>query len=183
MIDSQGNAVSCTETINLAFGSFVVVPRYGIVLNNEMDDFSARPGEPNAFGLLQSRANAIAPGKRPLSSMTPTIAVRDGKAILATGASGGPRIISATLQVTLNHLVFGMTPHQAVGSPRFHHQWHPDTLRLETGFDDSVRPVLQRRGHVLQAIQAAGVNQAVSRQNNRLLGASDPRKHGRPAGF
>ncbi len=183
IIDAQGNAVACTETINLRYGSFVVVPEYGIVLNNEMDDFSARPGEPNAFGLLQSEANAIQPGKKPLSSMTPTIAVRDGRAVFASGASGGPRIISATLQVTLNHLVFGMKPQPAVAAPRFHHQWYPDALMLESGFQKPVWASLQQKGHCLQRISTAGVNQSVSGLSGKLHGASDPRKYGLPAGF
>lgn len=183
VIDRQGNAVACTETINLAFGSYVVVPEFGIVLNNEMDDFSARPGEPNAFGLIQSRANAIAPGKKPLSSMTPTIAIRDGRAVLASGASGGPRIISATLQVVLNELVFDMHPQQAVSAARFHHQWYPNALQLESGFAAGVRAILQKKGHTLRTIQAAGVNQTVSFDGQVLRAASDPRKHGRPAGF
>jgi gamma-glutamyltranspeptidase/glutathione hydrolase len=182
VIDNKGNAVACTETINLAFGSFVVVPHYGIVLNNEMDDFSAHPGEPNAFGLLQSEANAIAPAKKPLSSMSPTIVVRDGRAVLATGGSGGPRIISATLQVTLNHLVFGMTPRRAVGAPRFHHQWFPDKLFLEDAINSTTRSGLMQKGHKTALIGAAGVNQTVSRATDGLRGGSDPRKHGMPAG-
>lgn len=183
VIDRHGNAVACTETINLAFGSFVVVPEDGIVLNNEMDDFTAEPGKPNAFGLLQSAANAVAPGKRPLSSMTPTIVVRDGQAILASGGSGGPRIISATLQVVLNSLVFDMAPEQAVKAPRFHHQWFPDVLRLETGFDESVIRRLKERRHKTSSIAAAGVNQTVLRRANGLRAASDPRKQGRAFGY
>lgn len=182
VIDHKGNAVACTETINLAFGSFVVVPEHGIVLNNEMDDFSAHPGEPNAFGLLQSEANAIAPKKKPLSSMSPTIIVQDGKAALATGGSGGPRIISATLQVVLNHLVFGMTPREAVAAARFHHQWFPEVLFLENAVDSAIRNGLMRKGHTTKSIDAAGVNQAVSRSAEGLRGGSDPRKHGEPAG-
>lgn len=183
IIDRHGNAVACTETINLAFGSFVVVPEYGIILNNEMDDFSARPGEPNAFGLMQSELNSIEPGKRPLSSMTPTIAVRDGRAVLASGASGGPRIISSTLQVVLNELVFGMHPVPAVAAPRFHHQWFPNVLNMEDGFSDPVQRALKERGHRLRSISAAGVNQTVSFDGTVLRAASDPRKHGRPAGY
>ncbi|MCA9055683.1 MAG: gamma-glutamyltransferase, partial [Planctomycetaceae bacterium] len=122
VIDAAGNAVACTETINTLYGSYVVEPRFGVILNNEMDDFTARPGEPNAFGLIQSELNAVAPGKKPLSSMTPTIFVRDGRAILAVGASGGPRIISGTTQVLLNMTQFGLTPEAAVAAPRFHHQ-------------------------------------------------------------
>jgi gamma-glutamyltranspeptidase/glutathione hydrolase len=183
IIDAKGNAVACTETINLEYGSFVVVPEYGIVLNNEMDDFSARPGEPNAFGLLQSEANAIEPGKKPLSSMSPTIAVRDGRAIFASGASGGPRIISATLQVTLNHLMFAMMPDRAVAAQRFHHQWYPNVLRLESGIRKEIELALRQKGHRVETISTSGVNQSVSARAGNLRGASDPRKHGRPAGF
>ena len=114
MLDARGNAVACTETINTHFGSYVVEPTFGIVLNNEMDDFTSLPGVANAFGLIQSEANSIEPGKRPLSSMTPTILVRDGRAEFVVGASGGPRIITATAQVLLNRVRFGMTPAQAV---------------------------------------------------------------------
>ncbi|MDB5387710.1 MAG: gamma-glutamyltransferase, partial [Planctomycetaceae bacterium] len=122
VIDSQGNAVACTETVNTTFGSWIVEPRYGIVLNNEMDDFAAVPGTPNAFGLIQGEANSVAPGKRPLSSMTPTIAVRDGRAVFALGASGGPKIISATIQDLINMARYQMPPHEAVPAPRLHHQ-------------------------------------------------------------
>lgn len=183
VIDTKGNAVSCTETINLAYGSFAVVPKFGLVLNNEMDDFAAQPGKPNAFGLLQSEANAIEPGKKPLSSMSPTIVVRDGRAEFVSGASGGPRIISATLQVILNHLLFGMSPGQSVEAARFHHQWHPNTLRLESAFGASVRAALKDRGHRLQPLPLPGANQAASATAGGLRGGSDPRKHGRPAGY
>ena len=183
VIDKQGNAVACTETINLTYGSFVVVPHWGILLNNEVDDFAARPGEPNAFGLLQSEANTIAPGKKPLSSMTPTIVLQNGKAIYATGASGGPRIISATIQSTLNHLVFGMTPDSAVSSPRFHHQWFPNELLLEPSLRASVATDLERRGHTIVGSDGLAACQAASKSETELRGGSDPRKHGAPAGF
>ncbi len=183
VIDSCGNAVACTETINLAYGSFVVVPDGGIVLNNEMDDFSTRPGRPNAFGLLQSEANAISPGRRPLSSMTPTIVVRDGRAVLAAGGSGGPRIISATLQVVLNRMLFDMSPAAAVAAPRFHHQWFPDVLGLEPELNMAVGDALRRRGHHPSLLSGAGVSQAVVRCGTHVAGGSDPRKQGRPAGY
>jgi gamma-glutamyltranspeptidase/glutathione hydrolase len=182
VIDSQGNAVACTETINLTFGSFVVVPEYGIILNNQMDDFAARPGEPNAFGLKQSIANAVAAGKKPLSSMTPTIVIRNGKAVYATGASGGPRIITATLQSTLNHLLFNMPPSQAVSAPRFHHQWFPDQLRMEKRLFDSQAQAMQARGHSVISSSGLAATQAASQSDTGLLGGSDPRKQGHPAG-
>src|SRR4029079_7383543 len=132
LLDAAGNAVACTETVNTLFGSYVVEPTFGIVLNNEMDDFTSLPGVPNAFGVSQSEANSIEPGKRPLSSMTPTIVVRDGRAEFVVGASGGPRIITATTQVLLNWVRFGQSPGVAVDAPRIHHQWSPDTLELES---------------------------------------------------
>ncbi len=183
VIDAAGNAVACTETINLTFGSFVVEPLYGIILNNQIDDFAARPGEPNAFGLMQSEANAIEPGKKPLSSMTPTIVVRDGKAVFASGASGGPRIITATIQATLNHLVFGMDPMAAASAPRFHHQWFPNTLLLESTIFTKLGDALKAKGHEISENSSLAANQSASLSKDGLKGGSDPRKHGVPAGF
>ena len=182
VIDEAGNAVACTETINLTFGSFVVVPAFGIVLNNQMDDFTANPGKPNAFGLIQSAANAVAPGKRPLSSMTPTILIEDGKATYACGASGGPRIITATLQNILNHTVFDMTAQQSVTAPRFHHQWSPDELLLEPTIFDAAATSLQARGHATKRASALAATQSASLDTAKITGGSDPRKHGQPAG-
>ncbi len=183
IMDAQGNAVAATETINTAFGSWIVEPKFGIVLNNEMDDFAAVPGTPNAFGLIQGEANAVAAGKRPLSSMTPTIVIRDGKAIHALGASGGPKIISATLQVLLNLTRFDMPPSAAVPAPRLHHQWMPDKLWLENPLFNAWVLHLKQRGHVVEHEEDAAVVQAVSRLPQGLQGASDPRKHGKAAGF
>ena len=183
VIDKDGNAVACTETINLTFGSFVVVPEFGIILNNEMDDFAARPGEPNAFGLIQSHANRVEPGKKPLSSMTPTIAVRNGRAVFSSGASGGPRIISSTIQAMLNHIIFRMKPSDAVSAPRFHHQWFPNRLYLESKLASSVGDQLKKFGHNVQPSGSLAANQSVSAEGGRLYGGSDPRKHGSPAGY
>ena len=183
VIDAAGNAVACTETINTIFGSYVVEPRFGIVLNNEMDDFTARPGEPNAFGLMQSELNAVEPGKKPLSSMTPTIVVRDGKAVLAVGASGGPRIISGTTQVLLNMTRFGMPPQTAIDAPRVHHQWQPDELLLEEPLLEELREPLTARGHSIKRSSGVGVVQAVSWSADGLRGGSDGRKGGRLAGW
>jgi gamma-glutamyltranspeptidase / glutathione hydrolase len=182
VIDEAGHAVACTETINLTFGSFVVVPEFGILLNNQMDDFTANPGKPNAFGLIQSAANAVAPGKRPLSSMTPTILIKDGKATYACGASGGPRIITATLQNILNHTVFDMTAQQSVTAPRFHHQWSPDELLLEPPLFQAASTSLQAKGHVTKRASALAATQSVALDIPQLTGGSDPRKHGQPAG-
>jgi gamma-glutamyltranspeptidase/glutathione hydrolase len=182
VIDAAGNAVACTETINTTYGSYVVVPEFGIVLNNQMDDFAAIPGQPNAFGLLQGEANAVAPGKKPLSSMTPTILVQDGRAVLVLGASGGPRIISSTLQVLLNVVRFGMIPEAAVEAPRFHHQWLPEELLLEPRLAAEVAEQMERRGHVTRVRAELSVTQAAGRSANGVRGASDSRKGGRPAG-
>lgn len=181
ILDAKGNAVACTETINTHFGSYVVEPEFGIVLNNEMDDFTSLPGVPNAFGLIQSEANSIEPGKRPLSSMTPTIVIRDGRAEFVVGASGGPRIITATAQVLLNLVRFGMTPEQAVDTARIHHQWSPDILEVE----DERMPIgeLKKRGHAVRVRSDSAVVQAAARNRDGLLGASDRRKGGRSAGF
>lgn len=183
IMDAAGNAVACTETINTLYGSYVVVPEYGIILNDEMDDFSARPGQPNAFGLIQSEANAVEPGKKPLSSMSPTILVRDGKAVYAAGASGGPRIINGTFQALLNMVLFDQSPRQAVATPRLHHQWQPDTLYLEEGLLSRVGPALEARGHEVSRRDDLANVQAVSRVDGALFGGSDPRKGGVPAGY
>jgi gamma-glutamyltranspeptidase/glutathione hydrolase len=182
ILDAKGNAVACTETINTHFGSYVVEPKFGIVLNNEMDDFTSLPGIPNAFGLIQSEANAIEPGKRPLSSMTPTILVREGKAEFVVGASGGPRIISATIQVLLNMAQFEMSPQKAVEVPRIHHQWTPDVLEVEAG--PLATPELKQMGHKLRVHGDGAVVQAASRDaSGRVRAASDHRKGGRAAGY
>ena len=183
IIDSAGNAVACTETINTYFGSKLVDDRYGVVLNNEMDDFAAVPGQPNAFGLVQSENNAVAPRKKPLSSMSPTIVVEDGKAKYVAGASGGPKIISATLQVLLNQMEFGMKPDAAVSAPRFHHQWLPNQLRLEPKLHDSTKAPLQQLGHQIRRESGLAASQTVARHADGLYGASDSRKNGRAVGF
>ena len=184
VIDAAGNAVACTETINLEFGSLVVVPETGVVLNDEMDDFAAVPDEPNAFGLIQSEANAVGPGRVPLSSMSPTVVLRDGRAVLAVGASGGPKIITATLQVMLNRLRGGMTPADAVAAPRLHHQWVPDRVGAEPGLFAAARRDLEPLGHAVREVDGVGVAQAVAREpGGTLSAAADPRKGGGVAGF
>lgn len=182
-IDADGNAVACTETINTGFGSWEVEPTYGIVLNNEMDDFAARPGEPNVFGLVQSEASAVGPRRKPLSSMSPTILVRDGKAVFVAGASGGPRIISSTLQVLLNMTRFKMSPAEALSKPRIHHQWLPETLLLESPLDTTAAERLQSFGHKTATRNKQAVSQAAHRTANGIEAASDARKHGEAAGF
>lgn len=182
ILDAAGNAVACTETVNTLFGSYVVEPTFGIVLNNEMDDFTSLPGVPNAFGLIQSEANSIEPGKRPLSSMAPTIVVRDGRAEFVAGASGGPRIITATTQVLLNWMRFGQPPEVAVDAPRIHHQWAPDALELES--TKLPRAELEQKGHKIRLRGDSAVVQAAARTGDgRVQGASDRRKGGRAAGY
>lgn len=179
--DAEGNWVACTATINTTFGAKVVVPGTGVVLNNEMDDFSAEPGVTNYFGLLGAEANAVAPGKRPLSSMSPTIVLKDGQPILSVGAAGGPTIISQTLLVILDVLDFGMGIDAALAQPRFHHQWRPDELKIERRLSVRVRGELERRGHNVGLVDAIGVAQAVgaNRSGAGLAAAHDPRAAGK----
>jgi gamma-glutamyltranspeptidase/glutathione hydrolase len=183
VLDAGGMAVGCTETINLYWGSCVTVPGFGFLLNDEMDDFTTS-ARPNAYGLVQSDRNRPEPGKRPLSSMIPTIVLENGRPIAIAGASGGPRIISGTLQVLLSALVFGDTAGQAVARPRLHHQWQPDEIKVETSWNDArVLEGLRARGHVLVPFdKAVGVVQAIVVKDGRITAASDPRKGGSPAG-
>ncbi len=182
--DADGNWVACTATINTAFGSKVVVPGTGIVLNNQMDDFSIQPGVANHFRLIGGEANAIAPGKRPLSSMSPTLVLKDGRPILAVGAAGGPTIITQTLLALVNVLDFDMDLDAAVAAPRFHQQWSPDELKIEP-IDTTVHEGLAARGHKLAPGPAFGACNAVSRgrDGKRLVGASDPRLPGLAEGW
>ena len=183
VIDAHGNAVACTTTINTAFGSMVVAGDTGIILNNEMDDFSAQPGAPNVYGLIGTEANSIAPGKRPLSSMSPTIATRDGKAFLALGGSGGPFILSGTLQVLLNSVVFDQSAGDAVAAPRIHHQWIPAVLAAEEALPAVTREALGKLGHRVHTVPEMGAVQLIRRRGEVLEGAADPRKHGGAAGW
>mgnify|MGYP000990258957 CR=1 FL=1 len=179
VLDAQGQAVALTTTVNTGFGSRVVAPRSGIVLNNQMDDFVARPGEPNAYGLLGSEANAVAPGARPLSSMSPTVLEHpDGRRIVI-GASGGPTIISATLQAIVDLVDFGFSPQQALEAPRMHHQWMPDTLFVEPSVPEEVREGLRARGHSVKEARAfSAVQVVVGGEGRGFAGAADPRKGG-----
>ena len=186
IVDGAGNAVAATLTINLSFGSCLVAPGTGVFLNNEMDDFVAAPGSPNAFGLIGGEANAVAPGKRPLSSMTPTIVLRDGHVRLVSGAPGGAKIISTTLQTLVNVLDFGMDALQAVSAPRIHHQWYPRFLYYEFyGLSPDTRALLTDMGHVLQAREPMCNAQliVIDPETDRRYGASDPRGMGLAAGF
>jgi gamma-glutamyltranspeptidase/glutathione hydrolase len=186
VVDEAGNAVAVTTTLNGAFGAKVVAGSTGVLLNNEMDDFTVKPGVPNLFGLVQGRANAIAPGKRPLSSMTPTVVTKDGALVLVVGSPGGPRIITTVLQVIVNLIDHGMTVSDAVAAPRLHHQWLPDVLFVESGrLSVTVAKALEARGHEVREGRPWGEAQAVlvggpalvtpATDGARYFGAADPR--------
>ena len=175
VVDRHGNAVATTYTLNLNFGSGIVAAGTGILLNNEMDDFSAKPGVPNAFGLVGGEANAIEPGKRPLSSMSPTLVMKDGKPWLVTGSPGGSRIITTTLQTIINTIDFGMNPAEAAAMPRIHHQWLPDELRVERGLSPDTVKLLADQGYKVAVRPTMGRTQTVQIRDDRLYGFSDPR--------
>lgn len=185
VVDRWGNAVACTETVNLEFGSLLAIPEYGFLMNNQLDDFAARPGVPNAFGLTQSDRNAPASGKRPLSSMSPTIVLdAEGRVEAVAGASGGPRIISATLQALLHALIFEESASQAVSRARVHHQWMPDLLLIEEAWSEpGVIADLEARGHTIRREPSLAVVQMIVRTEEGYVASSDPRKGGRPAGW
>ncbi|MEH2237782.1 gamma-glutamyltransferase [Nostoc sp.] len=185
VVDEERNAVSLTFTINLIFGAGVVTPGTGIVLNNEMDDFAAAPGVPNAFGLVGNDANSIAPRKTPLSSMTPTIVTENGHFRMAAGAPGGSTIITQVLQVILNVLEYNMDVGAAVSVPRIHHQWLPDELRVESwGLDALTMQDLRRRGHKIKETAPWGNGNAIAvTPDGTLEGAADPRGEGSPRGW
>ena len=184
-VDAAGNWVACTATINTGFGSKVVIPGTGIVLNNQMDDFSVQPGVANHFGLIGAEANAVAPGKRPLSSMSPTIVLKGDEPMLAVGAAGGPTIISQTMLAIVNVLDFGMDLPDALAAPRFHHQWSPDELKIEQAAGAAVLAELKARGQKVSAGGAFGACNAVGRAANGkgFVGANDPRVPGLAEGW
>ena len=183
--DAEGNWVACTATINTSYGSKVVIPGTGVVLNNQMDDFSVQPGVPNAFKLIGAEANAVAPGKRPLSSMSPTLVFDGRKPIIALGAAGGPKIITAVLQEIVAMIDLGKTPAEALAAPRIHQQWSPDELFVERSLPDALQSALTQRGHNLKEQGGLGVSQIVarSRDGKSFVGAADPRGGGSAAGW
>jgi gamma-glutamyltranspeptidase/glutathione hydrolase len=183
VLDAEGNAVAVTYTLNGGYGCGVTPPGVGFLLNNEMDDFAVKPGAPNYYGLIQGERNAIAPRKRPLSSMTPTIVLRGGNLYLVAGSPGGPRIISTVLQVLVNVLDFGMDIQAAVDWPRFHHQWLPDKLLMERGFSPDTVALLEARGHAVERVSATGEVSAILVEKGRLEGAADSRVEGLAAGY
>ncbi|MBI3869211.1 MAG: gamma-glutamyltransferase [Verrucomicrobia bacterium] len=178
--DALGNWVACTATINTTFGAKVIVPGTGIVLNNEMDDFAAAAGVTNFFGLVGGDANAVAPGKRPLSSMSPTLVLRDGKPVLSVGAAGGPTIISQTLLAILGVVDFQMSVEATLAAPRFHHQWRPDELLIERSAGSDVIAKLRALGHSVRELDSLGACQAVGlHPDGRFAAAHDPRVEGK----
>ena len=179
IIDRDGNVVSNTYTLNFSFGSGIAVPGAGFLLNNEMDDFAAKPGVMNAFGMLGGDANSVAAGKRPLSSMTPVIVFANGEPWFATGSPGGSRIITAVLQMIVNVIDHGMNLAEAANAPRMHHQWFPDVLSLEPGFSPDTIRLLQERGHDVQnSRSSSGSTQTVGYRDGLFRGASDTRRPG-----
>lgn len=180
--DRFGNVVAMTETINATFGSLVVAEPFGIILNNQIDDFVTAAGQPNLYGLIQSDANLVAPGKRPLSSMSPTIVMKDGKPVLTLGASGGPLIISSVLQVMLNVIEFDRPLMNAVWNTRLHHQWKPDEVFFDRTPPSDLASGLRGLGHTVSDRRRSAVVQAIQfLDDGTMIGVSDPRKGGRPA--
>ena len=181
VVDSQGNAVSNTYTLNFPYGVGLVADGTGVMLNNELDDFTAAPGASNAFGLVGFEANLPGPGKRPLSSMSPTIVLKDDKPVLVTGSPGGSRIISTVLQVIVNVLDYHMDVAAAVDAPRLHHQWLPDEVRIERGFAEYTLAGLRAKGHLLVEPMGQTSANSIAVTPNGLLGAPDPRTRGAEA--
>ena len=176
VMDSYGNAVANTYTLNFSYGSGKMIPGTGMLINNEMDDFSSKPGTPNGYGLLGSEANAIEGNKRPLSSMTPTIIFKDQKPYMVFGSPGGSRIITTVLQVALNVMEHEMNIAQAVHSPRMHHQWLPEVLMIEEGFGSDTEKLLESKGYKLYPSSTMGSVQAIVKEGNYFYGSADPRR-------
>ncbi len=187
VVDAEGNAVAVTYTLNGGYGNGITVPGAGFLLNNEMDDFTAKPSAPNMFGLVGGEANAIQPAKRPVSSMSPTILTKDGKLFMVAGGPGGSRIPTAVLQVILDVVDFGMNAQDAVDAPRFHHQWLPDKISLERGFSPDTIALLKARGHEIDEASGSGsvaaVVEAIVNDGGWLEGAVDGRRPGKAAGY
>jgi gamma-glutamyltranspeptidase/glutathione hydrolase len=185
VVDSAGNAVAVTTTLNDSFGSRVTVEVLGFLLNDEMDDFASKPGVPNLFGLIQGPANAIGPGKRPLSAMTPTIVLKEGKLFLVLGSPGGPTIITTVANVLIGVVDYGLDIQEAVNAPRFHHQWLPDQIRAEDRISPDTVRLLQAKGHQvkMEHLWGDGESIAVDPNTGERLGASDGRNNGKAVGY
>jgi gamma-glutamyltranspeptidase/glutathione hydrolase len=182
VVDREGNVVVVTTTINTIFGAKMMIPQLGLILNNEMDDFTVAPGIPNAFRLVQSAANEVAPGKRPLSSMSPVIALKNGRPVLAAGGSGGPTIISGVVQVLLDELDFRLDPERAVAEPRVHDQGVPDVALVEATLPPQTTAALQRMGYRLKSVPELGAVNTIEIGADDVRGAFDIRKGGGVAG-
>ncbi len=178
VVDAQGNAVANTYTLNFSYGAALVAAGTGVLLNNEMDDFAAKTGALNAYGLVGGDTNSVSPGARPLSSMTPTFLFRDGRLAMVLGSPGGSRIITTVLQTIVNVVDFDMNLQEAVAAPRFHHQWRPDTLLTETGFSPDTLKLLRDRGHRVVVGSTSGSVNAIRVTPQGLEGAADPRQRG-----
>jgi gamma-glutamyltranspeptidase / glutathione hydrolase len=186
VVDPAGNAVAVTTTLNESFGSAVTAGKLGFLLNDEMDDFTSKPGVPNLYGLIQGEANSIAPGKRPLSAMAPTIVTKDGKLMMVLGSPGGPRIITTVANILMGVIDYGLDIQQAVNAPRFHHQWEPDEIDIEkVGISPDTVKLLQARGHKIrdEGYWSDGECIAVDPKSGELLGAADGRNSGKAVGF
>lgn len=183
VVDAKGNAVAVTYTLNAGYGNGITVPGLGFLLNDEMDDFVAKPGAPNMFGMVGSDANAIEPGKRPLSSMTPTIITKNGKLFMVVGAPGGSRITTGVTEVILDVLDFHMNPQDAVDLPRFHEQWKPEVLYLQRGFSPETETALTRMGYQLEPTNGVARVEAIVSTNGVLEGGTESRQHGKVAGY
>ena len=186
VVDADGNAVAVTTTLNDSFGSRVTADGLGFLMNDEMDDFSSKPGVPNLYGLIQGPANAIGPGKRPLSSMTPTIVVRNGKTVLVLGSPGGARIMTTVANVLMGVLDYGMNIQEAVNAPRFHHQWMPDMVNVEKLFSPDTMNALRQMGYNVQVGQGYWSDAeciAIDEKTGERLGASDGRNNGKAVGY
>jgi gamma-glutamyltranspeptidase / glutathione hydrolase len=189
VVDAEGNAVAVTTTLNNSFGSHVTADGLGFLLNDEMDDFSSKPGTPNMFGLIQGPANAIGPNKRPLSAMTPTIVLKDGKLFLVLGTPGGPTIITTVANVLMGVIDYGLDIQQAVNAPRFHHQWLPDYIYVEEGLSPDTINLLRSKGHKLNTRSYWGDSECImidpqsGGKTGERLGASDGRNNGKAVGY
>jgi gamma-glutamyltranspeptidase / glutathione hydrolase len=183
VLDAGGNALAATITLNGQFGSGVIVPGLGFLLNNNMDNFAANPGKPNQYGLMQGEVNAIRAGKRPVSSMTPAIVLKDGKLCMIVGTPGGPTIPNSVLQAMINVIDFGMNAQDAVNAPRIHHQWYPDRLYLEPGFSPDTIALLRARGHEIELRASLNDLHMILLNGDWLQGAVDPRREGKAAGY
>jgi gamma-glutamyltranspeptidase/glutathione hydrolase len=183
VVDAQGNAVAMTYTLNNLYGNAITVPKLGFLLNDEMDDFAAKPGVPNMYGVVGGDANAVEPGKRPLSSMTPTIITKGGKLFMVVGAPGGSRITTGVMEVILDVLDFHMNPQDAVDLPRFHEQWKPDVLYLQNGFPPQAAEGLRTMGYEIKPVGGIAIVEAIVVHNGTLEGGTESRRNGKVAGY